>query len=176
MKTFKISAFFAVVFSTIFFKIAVPPLTDFEKTLDKNNLKIKINEILAVPPLTEKVRIMTKSLDCHTLNLYKEARGESVHGQFHVFMTVENRAKKRNLTICQTIYQKKQFSWTEENLPNPPEHELTIFKKRVKSWQKTYKPNSNGVDHYHRTDIKPYWSDSLKTVITIDNHIFKKSS
>ena len=60
--------------------------------------------------------IDTKELNCLTLAIYKEARGESNLGQQLVGKVVLNRVEDPSFpdTICKVVYQKNQFSWTED--------------------------------------------------------------
>lgn len=57
-----------------------------------------------------------KELNCLTLAIYKEARGESNLGQQLVGKVVLNRVEDPYFpdTICKVVYQKNQFSWTKD--------------------------------------------------------------
>jgi len=60
--------------------------------------------------------IDSKELNCLTLAIYKEARGESNLGQQLVGKVVLNRVEDPYFpdTICKVVYQKNQFSWTKD--------------------------------------------------------------
>ncbi len=49
---------------------------------------------------------------CMLKNIYHEARGEGVEGMKAVALVTLNRAKQQNKTVCEVVYQRKQFSWT----------------------------------------------------------------
>ena len=43
------------------------------------------------------------------LTIFHESRGEPIEGQYAVAEVVLNRAEKRNLEVCEVIYQKGNF-------------------------------------------------------------------
>lgn len=49
------------------------------------------------------------ALLCLALTIFHESRGEPIEGQYAVAEVVLNRAEKRNLEVCEVIYQKGQF-------------------------------------------------------------------
>ena len=57
-----------------------------------------------------------KQHNCLALNIYHEARGERVEGQIAVAHVTMNRVnhEKWPSTICEVVYQPKQFSWTHD--------------------------------------------------------------
>ncbi len=58
-------------------------------------------------------------INCLAMNIYHEARGESVEGQRAVGLVTLHRVLARSYPddICSVVYQPKQFSWTEEMPP-----------------------------------------------------------
>lgn len=66
------------------------------------------------------------------LNVFHEARGETLVGQQAVIDVVFNRVNSENYpdSIAGVVYQNKQFSWTLNN------DRVTILKKEEKSWIK----------------------------------------
>jgi N-acetylmuramoyl-L-alanine amidase len=57
---------------------------------------------------------------CLLCNCYFESRGESYIGKVMVARTVLSRVASRQFpnTVCEVIYEKRQFSWTEDEEPN----------------------------------------------------------
>ena len=51
---------------------------------------------------------------CLAMNIYHEARSESMQGQIAVAQVTLNRVEhdKWPSTICEVVYEPKQFSWT----------------------------------------------------------------
>ncbi len=49
------------------------------------------------------------ALMCLSMAVYHESRGEPIKGQYAVAEVVLNRADKRNLDVCEVIYEKGQF-------------------------------------------------------------------
>lgn len=49
------------------------------------------------------------ALMCLSMAVYHESRGEPIKGQYAVAEVVLNRAEKRNLEVCEVIYEKGQF-------------------------------------------------------------------
>lgn len=65
------------------------------------------------------------NLDCLAKVVYYEARGEGEMGMLAVAWVVLNRVMHPNYpkTICEVVYQKKQFSWTAKE-PKPVYNEM----------------------------------------------------
>jgi len=129
-----------------------------------------------------------KNLDCLARNVYFEARGEPLAGQFAVAEVTLNRQASRLYprTICEVVYQKNwdplrkryvgAFSWTEfDSLPEPGGED----------WQRAWRvaetvyygksiPTLQGALHFHATYIKPDWAKSKQRVARIGRHVFYK--
>src|SRR5919106_4678476 len=56
-----------------------------------------------------------RHLDCLARNVYYEARGEPIAGQYAVAEVTMNRkaSPRYPKTVCEVVYQKEAFSWTE---------------------------------------------------------------
>lgn len=119
-------------------------------------------------------------LECLAANVYHEARGEPLKGQFMVAYVTINRVKNSNYpnTICGVVKQPMQFSWfNPKKVKKPDDVERWIKSKRVaritlnKSYQ-AIKIASRGALFYHAVYVKPWWRKDLQYVTKIDNHIF----
>jgi N-acetylmuramoyl-L-alanine amidase len=49
---------------------------------------------------------------CLSLNVYNEARTEPIQGQYAVAFVTMNRVKQSKEGVCQVVFKRKQFSWT----------------------------------------------------------------
>jgi N-acetylmuramoyl-L-alanine amidase len=111
-----------------------------------------------------------------TLNVYHEARGESVQGQMAVVHVTLNRAKRRNMSIKEVVLEHKQFSWTlmPKSKWKPKDKKaykqcMEVVKKAVK--QKDF---TNGATFFHSKKVHPKWRKQMKYVGTYGNHKFYK--
>jgi spore germination cell wall hydrolase CwlJ-like protein len=117
------------------------------------------------------------ALKCLALNIYWEARNQSVAGQLAVAQVTLNRVLDRRYSddVCDVVYQHKQFSWYWDGKSDVPIEN--------KAWERALLIASaaldgsghvalQGVTHYHAVYSKPYWKDSMVRVTTIDDHIF----
>lgn len=132
------------------------------------------------PPIDLIEAARLSSVQCATLNLYRESRSESSIANLMVMSVLLNRIDDRRFPneACEVVFQHKQFSWTID----------LIYKevKNVEQWQRLYKiaeyafmnkelvqEMSQGATHYHATSITPYWVDgNMKRVARVDKHIF----
>ena len=116
-------------------------------------------------------------LTCLTRNIYYEARGEAEAGQYAVANVTLNRLKsgKWGNDICQVVYAKKQFSWTNQTKPAKPD---------PAAWANSHKVAVNALNgtrirglgaslFYHADYIKsPGWVDNRHYVTQIGQHKF----
>ena len=71
-----------------------------------------------------------EALVCMALAVFHESRGEIEIGQKAVAEVIVNRAQERNLSVCEVIYERGQFSNA---------HKWKIPNSNNKSWDKTLK-------------------------------------
>jgi N-acetylmuramoyl-L-alanine amidase len=117
-----------------------------------------------------------RNLDCLARNVYHEARGESLLGQYAVAEVTMNRRAALGYpkTVCEVVYQKDAFSWTAmRNLDQPS----------GASWQRAVKiagevyggrrlTELHGATHYHATYVSPDWSSERERIARIGRHVF----
>jgi spore germination cell wall hydrolase CwlJ-like protein len=129
-----------------------------------------------------------KNIACLARNVYFEARGEPVAGQFAVAEVTMNRKASRFFprTVCDVVYQKSwdsvrkryvgAFSWTEfKTLPEPEGEEWDRARKIAEAvYYQKYAPQLQGALHYHAVYIKPDWAKDKKPVARIGRHVFYK--
>ena len=117
---------------------------------------------------------------CGAQNVYHESRGEPDLGMIAVAQVVQNRIKSTRFpdTVCEVVYQDKQFSWVNDGLSNHPllsnpiERESFIKSAWVHIIALEHKDITNGATHYHRFDVKPWWSSQMNLVAIIGDHFF----
>ena len=129
-----------------------------------------------------------RNLTCLARNVYFEARGEPMSGQYAVAEVTMNRVASGfyPATVCDVIYQKNwdgirkryvgAFSWTEfKSLPNPTGE---AWKQAWKAAEAVYygkeAPVVEGALFYHASYIKPDWAAEKKPLARIGRHIFYK--
>ena len=136
---------------------------------------------------------MISAVMCLALNLYFEARSESVAGQLMVGFSTMNRvaSKRYPNTVCGVVKQARynawskdpirhqcQYSWFCDGMSDEPKNgkamlEATILAQNIYYGRVT--DISEGATHYHATWIEtPYWADNLTPVLHIGNHVFYK--
>lgn len=127
-----------------------------------------------------------KHLTCLARNVYYEARGEPVAGQYAVAEVTMNRKASRLFpnTVCDVVHQQNwdplrrrqvgAFSWTEfRELPEPAGEEWQ------RAWRVAeavyYQPeirSLSGALYFHADRIEPSWAKTKKPVARIGNHVF----
>ena len=126
------------------------------------------------------------SLACLARNVYFEARGEPVAGQFAVAEVTMNRKASRLFprTVCEVVYQKNwdpirkrevaAFSWTEFNkLPEPAGEDWQRAQRVAKAvYYNHYTPQLQGALYFHATYIRPEWAKEKRRVARIGRHVF----
>ncbi len=138
---------------------------------------------LALPELpdTQETYIDADEVRCMAENIYHEARGQSIEGQYAVAFVTMNRVKHVDFpnTVCDVVYEPWQFSWTAQNMTVNLNNSIEAM-----AWQqstqiavdvisgKAYN-NLYGVTHYHSTSVKPDWGYQM--VMQIDDHLFFKN-
>ncbi len=129
-----------------------------------------------------------RDLTCLAFNVYFEARGEPVAGQYAVAEVTMNRVVSGRYpdTVCGVVHQENwdplrkryvsAFSWNE--LDERPSPEDETFRR---AWEVAeavyygrYTPTLAGALHYHAVTIKPSWARGHKPIARIGNHVFYK--
>lgn len=127
-----------------------------------------------------------QELACLARNVYFEARGEPVAGQYAVAEVTMNRkgAERFPDTVCGVVHEKNwdpirgrfvsAFSWTEfDVLPEPSGAEWAHAQKvAVDVYFRRTTPRLQGATHFHATYITPAWAKEKKPVARIGRHVF----
>lgn len=125
-------------------------------------------------------------LECLAENVYFEARGEPLNGQYAVAEVTLNRTRAANFphTICQVVHEMRwdpgrrryvaDFSWTELGALTPEDG--TAWKIAVMVATAVYddlrEPLVPGALFYHAASVSPGWARGRKAIATIGNHVF----
>ena len=122
----------------------------------------------------------TVELHCLALNIYHEARGETIGGKFAVGQVTMNRVRSLRYpnSICGVVWQRGQFSWTHDGRPDRP-YNLEAW--NVALWVARIILDYNPVNvvgratHYHADYVHPKWAATHRRVARIGRHIFYES-
>ena len=123
---------------------------------------------------------------CLQQNIYFEARNQSTTGQVAVAWVTLNRmsAARYPDTICDVVWQNRQFSWTHDGKSDKPGK--TVLEQRawedaglvaevvLLDWARERTSPVDNATMFHATwmDKAPYWASSYNKVVIIDDHIF----
>jgi len=129
--------------------------------------------------------------ECLALNIYHEARSESVTGQRAVGWVTMNRVQSNHFpnTVCDVVYQGNQdgdgnmirhqcsFSWYCDGRDDSPQDsvafiEAELVAEYILSRHEQDTDPTAGADHYHTDAVNPYWASADHRTVQIDNHIF----
>jgi N-acetylmuramoyl-L-alanine amidase len=120
-------------------------------------------------------------LYCLALNIYFEARGESIKGQFAVADVTLNRVEANDWpdNICDVVYQRRQFSWTHQ-VRNPQDpriaereawHDAQLFAVEIARWE-IMRGVTDGATYFHASYARPNWRHSFEKTTRIGTHLF----
>jgi spore germination cell wall hydrolase CwlJ-like protein len=131
-----------------------------------------------------------RSIKCLALNIYHEARGEPLSGQYAVATVSMNRVNSDRYPddVCRVVYQKgwsrkhqryiSAFSWTSFT------HEKDVIPKEDKAWRQAFNIAKNVYQDnkrsdktrnalfYHADYVKPKWAAQKTKITKIGRHIF----
>jgi len=162
------------------------PITDEIKytivdTTAMTNMSLKF-PLVVTPTITIPNPIVDiKQKKCLALNIYFESRGESKLGQTAVAWVTLNRTHSTHYpkTICDVVWEKDQFSWTNDGKSDKPKdtkawfEALHIAESVMLNYNK-YEDPTDGSIMFHSTKVDPKWNVDYSRTSRIDNHIFYK--
>ena len=123
-------------------------------------------------PLKIEDKKLLTDLKCMEKNLYHEARGEPIAGIIAVGHVTMNRTKSEHFpsSVCEVVYQPKQFSWVYEKPITPSV--IPLYIKQIAYdlvVSKKLKDNTGGSLFFHAKWVKPF---KRTRQVAIGNHIF----
>lgn len=132
------------------------------------------------------VHARNQDLTCLTENIYHEARGEPVDGQYAVAEVTMNRVASKHYpnSVCEVVYQERfdvirkrnvsAFSWTELDVTAPVDKKIwsRAWKIAEEVYDQRSEPRVKGALFYHSKHIRPRWSRGKRRIAKIGRHIF----
>jgi spore germination cell wall hydrolase CwlJ-like protein len=117
-----------------------------------------------------------EDLRCLAENVYHEARGEPLAGQYAVAEVTMNRVRSREFpdSVCAVVYQPGAFSWTAGSDPRAPSgYEWQRAQAIAGSvYDNSEAPLVAGALYYHTTQVSPDWAPTRTHVTRIGRHLF----
>lgn len=116
-----------------------------------------------------------KDVHCLATNIYHEARGEGYLGGLAVAVVTINRTRHEDYPsdICEVVYQKKQFSWTNSKKHKPTINAASVYLAKV-ALSERHELRNLKATHYHTMKVRPKWRTKLQQVARIGQHVFYK--
>jgi spore germination cell wall hydrolase CwlJ-like protein len=125
-------------------------------------------------------------LQCLAENIYFEARGEPLKGQYAVAEVTLNRTMAPNFphTICAVVHEIRwdasrkryvaDFSWTQLGDLSPGDGPAWKRAMTVANtvYDDEHDPVVPGALFYHSTSVRPGWARTHTAITTIGNHVF----
>jgi N-acetylmuramoyl-L-alanine amidase len=118
-----------------------------------------------------------KQHECLAMNIYHEARGERVEGQIAVAHVTINRVShdKWGTSICDVVYEPKQFSWTHMIKDHTPKDSKAWSNAKIIARDvmigNTEDPTMGAV-FYHANYVNPDWAEYMDLSKVIGRHLF----
>lgn len=126
---------------------------------------------------------------CLALNIYHEARSESLAGQYAVADVVLNRVESKHFpnSVCGVVKQAQlweghpvrnrcQFSWYCDGKSDEPTEKdawhrsLEVAESIL--YSNRFRGITEGANHYHTHYVDPSWNRNMRLVGSIGDHIF----
>lgn len=112
------------------------------------------------------------SYKCMVENVWHEARGEGIKGMHAVALVTMNRAKQRHKTVCEIVYEPRQFSWTATVTGYLPSNIDDVRRAVANVMTNNVNDFTNGATHYHASHVNPLWAGDMQRVAIIGKHHF----
>lgn len=132
---------------------------------------------------------MAATMICLALAIFYEARGEPELGQIAVAQVILNRAEIRDMSACDVLVEKGQFSFKPEKYVKKVDTEhgrQTVFSipqlpTQKKGWKKSMESAEKAVNRrdpmhqiefFHAVYVAPPWEGRYLRVFRVGNHVF----
>ena len=127
------------------------------------------------------------ALMCLALNVYFEARNDTMVGQYAVAQVVMNRVQSNKFPndVCSVVKQSRkdgtcQFSWYCDGKSDRPREPYAWAYAQMVAADVLIGQGievtdmTQGATHYHANYVRPYWADKLEYTVTYGSHLFYK--
>ena len=133
--------------------------------------------ILASGKVAYSKDIYQKEMKCLADNIYFESLNQSVVGQMAVANVTMNRVNSKHFpdTICNVVWESKQFSWTHDGKSDVPGNKKAyarVYDIAEIVYNGTVPDLTEGATFYHADYVNPSWNRAMTLVVKIDTHIF----
>ena len=135
--------------------------------------------------------MIAETLVCLALNIYHEAKNQSMIGQIAVAQVVMNRVKDERFpnNVCDVVKQGLTYKW-DSSIPIRNQCQFSWYcdgksdtPKEKTAWQQAMMVADgvyygrvydlvDGATHYHAYYVNPSWAESKTYIARIDDHIF----
>ena len=135
---------------------------------------------LAIATAAVLTGVPEQEIGCLATNIYHEARGESLEGQWLVGSVVMNRVVSNKFpgTPCDVVHEARrpglfgcQFSWYCDGRSDKMFDEVALLKAVLISTAAIALPAS-GITHYHELSVSPTNWEELEPVGVVGGHLF----
>lgn len=126
---------------------------------------------------------------CLALNIYHEARSESLAGQYAVADVVLNRVESKHFpnSVCGVVKQAQlweghpvrnrcQFSWYCDGKSDKPIEKDAWYRSLEVAqsilYANRFRGITEGANHYHTQYVDPSWNRKMRLIGSIGDHIF----
>ena len=76
-------------------------------------------------------------------------------------------------TICEVVWQSKQFSWTDDEISDEPKNRKAFVKAAWLYLISGMMDKTQGATHYYaHNKVDPFWAKEMKVTTVIGNHTF----
>ena len=123
--------------------------------------------------------MVLSSVLCLAMNIYGEARGESLEGRIAVAQVTLNRVEHPAYPddVCSVVFEPHQFSWTKTPLRvREPEAMASAIRLAGQVLADPPEDLTAGATNFFSGSQKPVWADRLTEVARIGNHRFYKDN
>lgn len=120
-------------------------------------------------------------LMCMAVAIFFEARAEPVAGMEAVANVIVNRVEDSRYpdTVCDVVWERKQFSFTHDGLTDDPEahtghQDKLAWATSQEVAKEALQGNLLGVTstHYHATSVLPFWAKLYSKDGRVGKHVF----
>lgn len=119
--------------------------------------------------------IIKSAILCLALNVYFEARGEPIQGQYAVAHVTLNRVQENNSDVCTEVFKPNQFSWTKHTYKIPSKKDKSwLLSQEVAHKAISMKDTTGGALFFHSKNCRKIPSITRNKIPTrkIGDHIF----